>query len=177
MSAESLKSELESRVGIEVHVGPWLTITQERIDQFAKATEDFQWIHTDTERAERESPFGTTIAHGYLTLSLLPYLSGYVNPEEPIYPEASWIVNYGMNRMRFPHPVKVGDRVKISASDSCATTLANEPNPTFQISQHPVPCRYAINSSAPMETLKSNHISAKTSLSGPATDNKQLQQL
>ena len=112
MSAESLKSELESKVGIEVHVGPWLTITQERIDQFAKATEDFQWIHTDTERAERESPFGTTIAHGYLTLSLLPYLSGYVNPEEPIYPEASWIVNYGMNRMRFPHPVKVGDRVR-----------------------------------------------------------------
>lgn len=112
MSAESLKSELESKVGIEVHVGPWLIITQERIDQFAKATEDFQWIHTDSERAQRESPFGTTIAHGYLTLSLLPYLSGYVNPEDPIYPEASWIANYGMNRMRFPHPVKVGDRVR-----------------------------------------------------------------
>lgn len=113
MSAESLKAELESLIGSEVHVGPWLTITQERIDLFAQATEDYQWIHVDPERAKRESPFGTTITHGYLTLSLLPYLSGYVNPEEPIYPEAKWVVNYGMNRMRFPHPVKVGDRVRV----------------------------------------------------------------
>ena len=113
MSSETLKAELEALVGTEVHVGIWLAITQERIDQFAQATEDHQWIHVDPERAKRESPFGTTIAHGYLTLSLLPYLSGYVNPEEPIYPEARWVVNYGMNRMRFPHPVKVGDRVRV----------------------------------------------------------------
>ena len=113
MSAETLKAELESMVGTEVHVGPWLSITQERINLFAQATEDYQWIHVDPERAQRESPFGTTIAHGYLTLSLLPYLSGYVNPEEPIYPEAKWVVNYGMNRMRFPHPVKVEDRVRV----------------------------------------------------------------
>ena len=113
MSAESLKAELESMVGTEVYVGAWLGITQERINLFAQATEDYQWIHVDPERAKRESPFGTTIAHGYLTLSLLPYLSGYVNPEEPIYPEAKWVVNYGMNRMRFPHPVKVGDRVRV----------------------------------------------------------------
>ncbi|HEY44534.1 MAG TPA: MaoC family dehydratase [Anaerolineae bacterium] len=113
MSSETLKAELTALVGTEVHVGLWLAITQERIDQFAQATEDHQWIHVDPERAKRESPFGTTIAHGYLTLSLLPYLSGYVNPEEPIYPEARWVVNYGMNRMRFPHPVKVGDRVRV----------------------------------------------------------------
>ena len=113
MSSETLKAELTALVGTEVHVGIWLAITQERIDQFAQATEDHQWIHVDPERAKRESPFGTTIAHGYLTLSLLPYLSGYVNPEEPIYPEARWVVNYGMNRMRFPHPVKVGDRVRV----------------------------------------------------------------
>jgi acyl dehydratase len=113
MSLETLKAELEAKVGTEVQVGSWLTITQERIDLFARATEDYQWIHVDPERAKRESPFGTTIAHGYLTLSLLPYLSGYVNPEEPIYPEAQWVVNYGMNRMRFPHPVKVGDRVRV----------------------------------------------------------------
>jgi acyl dehydratase len=112
MSSEALKAELESMVGTEVHVGPWLSITQERIDLFAQATEDYQWVHIDPERAKRESPFGTTIAHGYLTLSLLPYLSGYVNPEEPVYPEASWVVNYGINRMRFPHPVKVGDRIR-----------------------------------------------------------------
>jgi acyl dehydratase len=113
MSSEALKAELESMVGTEVHVGPWLSITQERIDLFAQATEDYQWVHIDPERAKRESPFGTTIAHGYLTLSLLPYLSGYVNPEEPVYPEASWVVNYGINRMRFPHPVKVGDRIRV----------------------------------------------------------------
>ena len=113
MSAETLKAELASKIGTEVHVGPWLTITQERINLFAQATEDYQWIHVDPERAERESPFGATIAHGYLTLSLLPYLSGYVNPDEPIYPEAKWVVNYGMNRMRFPHPVKVEDRVRV----------------------------------------------------------------
>jgi acyl dehydratase len=113
MSAESLKAELESMTGTEVYVGSWLAISQERIDLFAQATEDYQWIHVDPERAKRESPFGTTIAHGYLTLSLLPYLSGYVNPEEPIYPQAKWVVNYGMNRMRFPHPVKVGDRVRV----------------------------------------------------------------
>jgi acyl dehydratase len=113
MSSETLKAELESMVGTEVHVGPWLSITQERIDLFAQATEDYQWVHIDPERAKRESPFGTTIAHGYLTLSLLPYLSGYVNPEEPVYPEASWVVNYGINRMRFPHPVKVGDRIRV----------------------------------------------------------------
>lgn len=113
MTAETLKAELESKVGTEVHVGPWLTITQERINTFAQATEDYQWIHVDPERAMRESPFGTTIAHGYLTLSMLPYLSGYVNPEEPIYPEAKWVVNYGINRMRFPHPVKAGDRVRV----------------------------------------------------------------
>lgn len=113
MSAETLKAELESMVGTEVYVGTWLTITQERINLFAQATEDYQWIHVDPERAKRESPFGTAIAHGYLTLSLLPYLSGYVNPEEPIYPEAKWVVNYGMNRMRFPHPVKVEDRVRV----------------------------------------------------------------
>ncbi len=113
MSAETLKAELEAMVGTEVHVGPWLNITQERINLFAQATEDTQWIHVDPERAKRESPFGTTIAHGYLTLSLLPYLSGYINPEEPIYPEAKWVVNYGMNRMRFPHPVKVGDQVRV----------------------------------------------------------------
>jgi acyl dehydratase len=113
MSAESLKAELESKVGTEVHVGSWLEITQERINLFAQATEDYQWIHVDPERAKRESPFATTIAHGYLTLSLLTYLSGYVNPEEPLYPEAKWVVNYGMNRMRFPHPVKVEDRVRV----------------------------------------------------------------
>jgi len=113
MSAESLKAELDSMVGTEIHVGPWLAITQERIDLFAQATEDYQWIHVDPERAKSESPFGTSIAHGYLTLSLLPYLSGYVNPDEPIYPEAKWVVNYGMNRMRFPHPVKVEDRIRV----------------------------------------------------------------
>lgn len=76
MSIEAALADLRSKVGdalrgmgTEIHVGPWLTITQERIDAFAEATGDFQWIHVDPERARAESPFGTTVAHGYLTLT------------------------------------------------------------------------------------------------------------
>jgi len=112
MSAEELIAELESKVGTEVHIGPWLTITQERINQFAEATGDFQWIHTNVERARAESPFGTTIAHGYLTISLIPYLTESINPEKPRYPGVKMVVNYGLNRVCFPHPIIAGSRVR-----------------------------------------------------------------
>ena len=112
MSAEELIAELESKVGTEVHIGPWLTITQERINLFAEATGDFQWIHTNVERARAESPFGTTIAHGYLTISLIPYLTESINPEKPRYPGVKMVVNYGLNRVRFPHPIIAGSRVR-----------------------------------------------------------------
>ena len=67
--------------GQEIHVGPWLEIDQQRIDAFARVTGDEQWIHVDPQRAEKESPYGTTIAHGFLTLSLLPYLTQSNHPE------------------------------------------------------------------------------------------------
>ena len=101
--------ELKSLVGQEVGVGDWLEITQERIDQFAEATSDPQWIHQDVERCERESPFGTTIAHGYLTLSLIPYLSkSSFTIRQPV----RMAINYGSNKVRFPSPVPAGSRVR-----------------------------------------------------------------
>lgn len=112
MSIEAALADLRSKMGTEIHVGPWLTITQERIDAFAEATGDFQWIHVDPERARAESPFGTTVAHGYLTLSLIPYLTGSANNDQPGYVGLKMGVNYGLNRVRFPHPVTVGAKIR-----------------------------------------------------------------
>ena len=99
--------ELEQRVGEEVAVSPWVEITQERIDTFAKAIEDHQWIHVDRERAKR-SPFGGTIAHGFLTLSLLSHLSERTFS----FSDRRMGVNYGLNRVRFTAPVPSGSRVR-----------------------------------------------------------------
>jgi len=99
--------ELESRVGEEVGVSPWLEITQQRIDTFARAIEDFQWIHVDPARA-KHSPFGATIAHGFLTLSLLSHLSESTFS----FSDRRMGVNYGLNRVRFTSPVPVGSRVR-----------------------------------------------------------------
>jgi acyl dehydratase len=85
----------------------WIEITQAKIDGFADATDDHQWIHVDPERA-KEGPFGSTIAHGYLTLSLLPVASYEVVPRQG----GSMSINYGLNRVRFPAPVPVGSRVR-----------------------------------------------------------------
>ena len=99
--------ELETKVGEEVGVSPWVEITQERIDTFAKAIDDFQWIHVDPERA-KASPFGRTIAHGFLTLSLLSHLS-----EKTFgFSDRRMGINYGLNRVRFTSPVPVGSRVR-----------------------------------------------------------------
>ena len=98
---------LESRVGQEVGVSPWVDITQERIDSFAKAIEDFQWIHVDPARA-KVSPFGSTIAHGFLTLSLLSHLSEMTFS----FSDRRMGINYGLNRVRFISPVPVGSRVR-----------------------------------------------------------------
>lgn len=111
-AARELFLQLRAQIGEEVHVGDWLTITQDRIDQFADVTEDHQWLHNDLARAELESPFKTTIAHGFLTLSLLPRLTDSVNPTNPLYPSAKMTVNYGLNQVRFPYPVKTGSVVR-----------------------------------------------------------------
>jgi acyl dehydratase len=101
--------ELKSLVGEEVAVGDWVEITQERINQFAEATSDHQWIHEDVERCKRESPFGTTIAHGYLTLSLIPHLS---QNSFAIRQPLRMAINYGSNKVRFTSPVPAGSRVR-----------------------------------------------------------------
>src|SRR5207247_6342497 len=101
--------ELKSLVGQEVAVGDWLEITQERINQFADATSDHQWIHVDPERCKRESPFGTTIAHGYLTLSLIPFLNQRsLTIRQPF----RMGIIYGSNKVRFTSPVPVGSRIR-----------------------------------------------------------------
>jgi acyl dehydratase len=104
-------------VGQHLGHSEWLTITQERVDQFAEATDDHQWIHVDPERAERESPFGRTIAHGYLTLSLVSSLVAQIV-------EATGFrmgINYGADKIRFPAPVPVGSRIRASATLDEAT--------------------------------------------------------
>ena len=110
MSASTILSveSLRGRVGDEVAVSDWFEVTQAHIDEFAEATGDRQWIHVDPERAARESPYGRTIAHGFLTLSLLAHL----------YQETITVtglrmgINYGFNRVRFPTPVPVGSRIR-----------------------------------------------------------------
>jgi acyl dehydratase len=99
--------QLASRVGEEVGVSPWIEVSQERIDTFAKAIEDFQWIHVDPARA-KDSPFGGTIAHGFLTLSLLSRLSERTFS----FSDRKMGVNYGLNRVRFTAPVPAGARVR-----------------------------------------------------------------
>jgi acyl dehydratase len=113
--------ELKGRVGQEVGVSPWVEIPQERIDTFAKAIEDFQWIHVDRERA-KSSPFGGTIAHGFLTLSLLSHLSEMTFS----FSDRRMGVNYGLNRVRFTSPVASGSRVR--ARFTLASYEPIEPN-------------------------------------------------
>jgi len=109
--ADALKS-LQSRVGQEIHTSDWLTIDQTLIDGFANATRDRQWIHVDPQRAATESPYGKTIAHGYLTVSLYPLLRGLVDAEKPLATGVQRVINYGMNKLRFPNAVVAGSRVR-----------------------------------------------------------------
>ena len=99
--------EIEAAAGEELGTSDWVEITQDRVDQFAEATGDHQWIHVDVEKA-KQGPFGGTIAHGYLTLSLVPWLGSQVFSLET--PGAK--LNYGVNKVRFPSPVPVGSRVR-----------------------------------------------------------------
>lgn len=100
--------ELRSLAGQEIAVTDWFTVNQERVNQFAEATGDHQWIHLDVERSKKESPYGTTIAHGFLTLSLLPMIM----QSAVSMPEAKLSVNYGLNKVRFPAPVPVGSQLR-----------------------------------------------------------------
>jgi acyl dehydratase len=101
--------EVRSRIGQEVGVSAWKTITQEMIDAFAGLTDDQQWIHVDVERARRESPFAAPVAHGFLTVSLLSAMTREALEVDGDY---RLRVNYGFNRLRFPAPVTAGSRIR-----------------------------------------------------------------
>jgi acyl dehydratase len=111
MRVFSTFEEIEAAAGQEIGTTDWVEITQERVDKFAEATDDYQWIHVDQERA-KAGPFGGTIAHGYLTLSLIPWLGSQVFTVET---EGAKL-NYGLNKVRFPNPVPVGARVRATVS-------------------------------------------------------------
>jgi acyl dehydratase len=101
-------ADFEALVGQEIGISDFITITQEQINQFANATNDYQWIHTDPERAVLESPFKATIAHGYLTLSMLTYLWFNVVDVRNV----KMVVNYGIEKLRFGLPVVVNNRIR-----------------------------------------------------------------
>jgi len=103
--------DLEAAAGEEIGASDWVEVTQERVDEFADATGDHQWIHVDVERA-KAGPFGGTIAHGYLTLSLVPWLGSQVFTLDT--PGAK--LNYGVNKVRFPSPVPVGSRLRATVT-------------------------------------------------------------
>ena len=110
--------EFQQYVGKELGTSDYLKITQEQIDKFADATCDHQWIHVDPEKAKKESPYGTTIAHGYLTLSLLPYLWNQIVEVKNV----KMLVNYGIEKLRFNQAVLVDSEMRLKAE---LLTLAN----------------------------------------------------
>ena len=112
MTQQQVLEQLRTRLGQEIHTSDWLEITQARIDAFADATGDHQWIHVDPVRAARESPWKSTIAHGFLTLSLYPLLRGLVTADRPVFPGVRQVINYGLDKLRFPSAVVVGSRIR-----------------------------------------------------------------
>ena len=122
-------AELKSLVGQEVAVSDWVEISQERVNQFAEATGDHQWIHLDVERCKRESPFGGPIAHGFLTLSLLPMLM----QNSLRMTDVRMGVNYGLNKVRFPAPVPVGSRVRSRTSVLSVEDIEGGAQVTWQV--------------------------------------------
>jgi acyl dehydratase len=113
-------AEASHLVGQELAVTDWHDISQTRVNQFAEATGDHQWIHTDVERSRRESPFGGTIAHGFLTLSLLPMML----EQAIVIRDVRMAVNYGLNKARFPAPVPVGSRLRGRITLAAMETIA-----------------------------------------------------
>jgi len=113
--------ELKALKGQELGVSEWHLVTQEEINQFADATHDHQWIHVDPERAKKESPFGGPVAHGYYTLSLAPYFMEQIVAVKGI----RMGVNYGLNKLRYTGPVRVGKRVRLKAALAEVEDIAN----------------------------------------------------
>jgi acyl dehydratase len=121
---------LKELVGKEIGVTDWLTVSQERIEQFAEATEDRQWIHVDRARASSESPYGTTIAHGFLTLSLIShFMKEMVRIENGV----RLAVNYGLNRVRFPAPVRANSKIRARATVLAFKELPDSIEATYAV--------------------------------------------
>jgi acyl dehydratase len=120
--------DAKSKIGQEIGVSEWMLIDQARVNGFAEVTGDHQWIHVDVERAKRESPFGGPIAHGYLTVSLLAKFAGECIAVDGI----KLAVNYGLNRVRFASPVKVGSRVRARFILAAVDDIAGGAQMTWQ---------------------------------------------
>ena len=131
--------EFESYLGKELGLSAWHTITQQQIDKFADATIDHQWIHTDAERAEKESPFKATIAHGYLTVSLLPYFWHQIADVQNLKMQ----INYSIESIRFAQPVIVNSQVRLKAKLVAIVNLRGitkfEVEVTLEIKDNPKP--------------------------------------
>jgi acyl dehydratase len=130
ITVENVQS-LKNFLGREIGVTDWLTLTQERIWKFAEATEDRQWIHVDRERAQKESPYGATIAHGFLTLSLLSY---FMKQAIEIRSGVRMGINYGLNRVRFPAAVRAESRIRARVSLESLKELPDCVEAVFSIS-------------------------------------------
>lgn len=132
---------LKEHVGNEIGVTDWFQVTQERIRAFAEATEDRQWIHVDEDRARRESPFHSTVAHGFLTLSLF---SQFIREAVQIRSGVRLAVNYGLNKARFPAPLRAGTRVRaritILSAQDVADALEATYNVVIEVEQEQKPC-------------------------------------
>ena len=115
------RKELRALAGKELGVSDWLVVTQERIDRFASASGDDYWIHTNPVRAKVESPFESTVAHGYLTLSLVTYLLRQIAYVE----NCGTTINYGLDRVRFVNPVRVGSSIRARQTIDSISTLKN----------------------------------------------------
>ena len=123
-------SSLNEHVGREIAVTGWLAVSQERIDQFAEAIGDRQWIHVDVERARRESPYGAPVAHGFLTLSLM---GQFLREAMELPASVKQTINYGLNRVRFPAPVRAGEKIRARIRLQSFKELAGSAEATYEI--------------------------------------------
>jgi acyl dehydratase len=121
---------LKDLIGREFAITEWFEVTQQRIQQFAEATEDRQWIHLDSDRAQKDSPYGTTIAHGFLTLSLLSHFS---KQALQIRDGVGMIINYGLNRVRFSAPVPAGSNVRARFTLQSLKDVGNSSEAVFSV--------------------------------------------
>ena len=131
MALAEVLADLNSKVGQEIHVSDWLGVTQEIIDMFANATGDHQWIHVDQNRCKEESPYGTTIAHGYFTRAVYPQWRGLGYAKEPLFPGLTNVINYGLNKLRFTNVIKVGSKIRAH----CTLVAAEEVKNSIQLTE------------------------------------------